>query len=162
MAFNSIDLTICWFHSIFIYWSQLSHDDIFSIKAEQQKFRDQFLNEQNKLLKLHDLLPNKDQNPWARRLVELNLNNDDALLTFNNEVETFIDGKVLFQNLIKNIEQAKSSINIEFYTFYDDQLGNQVLKALEKAANRGVKVRVLTMLVVPAVQSPPFSISFDN
>lgn len=122
---------------------QLSHDDIFSIKAEQQKFRDQFLNEQNKLLKLHDLLPNKDQNPRARRLVELNLNNDDALLTFNNEVETFIDGKVLFQNLIKNIEQAKSSINIEFYTFYDDQLGNRVLKALEKAANRGVKVRVL-------------------
>lgn len=58
---------------------QLSHDDIFSIMAEQEKFRDQFLNQQNKLLKLHDLLPNKDQSPRARRLVELNLNNDDAL-----------------------------------------------------------------------------------
>ena len=122
---------------------QLSHDDIFSIETEQKKIRDHFLNEQNRLLRIHDLLPSKSQNPRARRLVELNLNNDDALLTFNNEVETFIDGQVLFPNLIKNIEEAKRSINVEFYTFYDDQLGNQVLQALEKAASRGVKIRVL-------------------
>ncbi len=67
---------------------QLSHDDIFSIETEQKKIRDHFLNEQNRLLRIHDLLPSKSQNPRARRLVELNLNNDDALLTFNNEVET--------------------------------------------------------------------------
>ena len=91
---------------------------------KQKKIRDHFLNEQNRLLRIHDLLPSKSQNPRARRLVELNLNNDDALLTFNNEVETFIDGQVLFPNLIKNIEEAKRSINVEFYTFYDDQLGN--------------------------------------
>lgn len=64
-------------------------------------------------------------------------------LTFNNEVETFIEGKVLFKNLIENINQAKKSINVEFYTFYADQLGNQVLQALENAAKRGVKVRGL-------------------
>ncbi len=122
---------------------QLSHDDIFSIKTEQKKFRDRFLNEQNKLLRIHDLLPSKDQSPRSRRLVELNLNNDDALLTFNNKVETFVDGQVLFKNILKNIDQAKNSINIEFYTFYDDQLGNQVLHALEEAASRGVKIRVL-------------------
>ena len=109
---------------------QLSHDDIFSIETEQKKIRDHFLNEQNRLLRIHDLLPSKSQNPRARRLVELNLNNDDALLTFNNEVETFIDGQVLFPNLIKNIEEAKRSINVEFYTFYDDQLGYQVLQDL--------------------------------
>lgn len=122
---------------------QLSHDDIFSIETEQKKIRDHFLNEQNRLLRIHDLLPSKAQNPRARRLVELNLNNDDALLTFNNEVDTFIDGQVLFPNLIKNIDEAKRTINVEFYTFYDDQLGNQVLQSLEKAASRGVKVRIL-------------------
>ncbi|RVU70104.1 cardiolipin synthase [Lactobacillus xujianguonis] len=122
---------------------QLSHDEIFAIQSSQAKVRDDFLTKQHALLKKHDLLPSWERRPRARMLSELNLTNDDALLTFNNSVEIFIDGPKLFDNLIANIKQAKTMIDVEFYTFYDDHLGNRVLKALEDAASRGVKVRVI-------------------
>lgn len=122
---------------------QLSHDDIFIIQQEQKKLRNSFLAEQHKLLNKNDLLPKKDRYSRTRRLVDLNLNNDDAILTFDNNVEIFTEGSKLFDNIIKNINQAKKSVNIEFYTFYDDSLGNRVLNALVSAAKRGVDVRVL-------------------
>lgn len=122
---------------------QLSHDDIFIIQQEQKKLRDGFLKDQHRLLNKYDLLPKKDRHFRTRRLINLNLNNDDAVLTFNNKVEVFTDGPTLFDNIIENINQAQESINIEFYTFYDDSLGNRVLDALVAAAKRGVDVRVL-------------------
>lgn len=122
---------------------QLSHDDIFIIQQEQEKIRQKFLSEQHKLLKEKDLLPKSDSHQRSRMLVDLNLNNDEAILTFNNQVEVFTSGPKLFDNIIENINQAKISIDIEFYTFYSDNLGKRVLAALEEAAKRGVKVRVL-------------------
>lgn len=122
---------------------QLSHDEIFAIQDEQRKMADKFLSHQRELLQQHDLLPEKDRRPRARRLVELNLTNDNAILTYDNQVEVFTDGPTLFDNLIANINKAKKMVDVEFYTFYDDELGNRFLKALEKAQERGVKVRVI-------------------
>lgn len=122
---------------------QLSHDDIFSLQKEQKEFQNHFLKRQQALLRKHDLLPNAESSNRTRRLVELNLANDNAILTFNNQVQTFINGENLFDNIIKNIKQAQKTIDIEFYTFYDDELGNRMLDALVNAAKRGVKVRVL-------------------
>lgn len=122
---------------------QLSHDDIFAIHEEQKKIQDNFLKEQRELLKKRDLLPTKDRHPRTRMLADLNLNNDSSIMTFNNKVQIFTDGPTLFDNLIENIKQAKKIVDIEFYTFYDDQLGNRVLQALEDAAKRGVQVCVI-------------------
>ena len=41
------------------------------------------------MLAEHDLLPEKKRKPRARMLSELNLNNDDAILTFANKVKVF-------------------------------------------------------------------------
>ncbi|MBP2058673.1 cardiolipin synthase [Lactobacillus colini] len=122
---------------------QLSNDDIFIIKQEQKRLRDNFLHQQHQLLKEHDLLPKDDRQPRIRRLVNLNLNNDDAILTFNNNVNVFTDGPTLFDNIIDNINHAQETINLEFYTFYNDSLGRRILNALTAAAKRGVNVRVL-------------------
>lgn len=122
---------------------QLSHDDIFSIQKEQAAFRDSFLDKQHKLLKEHKLLPRSDRKPRARMIAELNLNNDDAILTFNNQVEVFTDGHAKFEQLIDDIDHAHDTVAVEYYTFYADHLGHRILDALIRAARRGVKVRVL-------------------
>ncbi len=122
---------------------QLSHDDIFAIRSEEKKLHDEFLQKQQKMLAEHNLLPQKDRQPRARMLADLNLNNDSSILTFNNQTQIFIDGNKLFSNLIANIKQAQKMVDVEFYTFYADELGRSVLKALEDAARRGVKVKVI-------------------
>lgn len=122
---------------------QLSQDEIFAIQEEQKKARNYYLNKQRKMLEEHDLLPEKERVPRARMLSELNLNNDDAILTFANKVKIFTDGPQLFEQMIKDIRMAKKSVSLEFYTFYADNLGKRVLNALEEAAKNGAKVRVI-------------------
>ena len=122
---------------------QLSYDEIFAMQDEEKKTRDSFLNKQRELIKQHDLLPPADQKPRARMLTELNLVNDYAILTFDNSADIFTNGNDLFNNIIEDINQAKTMIDVEFYTFYDDELGNRILHALEAAAKRGVKVHVI-------------------
>ena len=122
---------------------QLSHDEIFAIQEEQKKVQRHYLAEQRNMLKEHDLLPEKERLPRVRMLSELNLNNDDAILTFANQVKVFTSGPELFDQMILDIKNAKKSISLEFYTFYSDQLGKRVLKALEAAAANGAKVRVI-------------------
>ena len=122
---------------------QLSQDEIFAIQEEQKETRNRYLNQQKKMLEEYDLLPRKERVPRARMLTELNLNNDDAILTFANHVKVYIDGPELFDQMIEDIKNAKDSVSLEFYTFYADKLGHRVLAALEQAAKNGAKVRVV-------------------
>lgn len=122
---------------------QLSQDEIFAIQKEQKETRNHYLNQQKKMLQEYDLLPRKERVPRARMLTELNLNNDDAILTFANHVKVYTDGAELFDQMIEDIKNAKVTVNLEFYTFYADKLGHRVLAALEQAAKNGAKVRVI-------------------
>ncbi len=70
---------------------QLSQDEIFAIQEEQKETRNRYLNQQKKMLEEYDLLPRKERVPRARMLTELNLDNDDAILTFANHVKVYID-----------------------------------------------------------------------
>jgi cardiolipin synthase len=122
---------------------QLSQDEIFAIQKEQKETRNHYLNQQKKMLQEYDLLPRKERVPRARMLTELNLNNDDAILTFANHVKVYTDDSELFDQMIEDIKNAKVTVNLEFYTFYADKLGHRVLAALEQAAKNGAKVRVI-------------------
>ncbi len=61
----------------------------------------------------------------------------------DNQVEIFTTGITFFNRLLTDIEQAKQSIHIEFYTIYNDQIGNRLRTLLEQKAAAGVEVRVL-------------------
>lgn len=60
-----------------------------------------------------------------------------------NKVHIFTDGNALFHKIIGDIEAAKKSIHIEFYTFYNDKIGNEILNLLIEKAREGVEVRVI-------------------
>ena len=78
-----------------------------------------------------------------RRTVMLFQSLDNAFLTRHNNVTVYIDGDKLFQQLFADIEAAQKSINIEFYTIYNDQIGNELRTLLEQKAAEGVEIRVL-------------------
>lgn len=67
----------------------------------------------------------------------------DSPLTKNNDVNLYDDGQSMFAQMIQDIENAQQTINVEFYTFYNDQIGNQILDLLIKKAKQGIKVHVL-------------------
>ncbi len=79
----------------------------------------------------------------AKMAVRFFNRNGESPLSKNNQVKLYNDGKEMFRDMIKDIKQAKETINVEFYTFYNDNIGNKVLHLLMKKAKQGVQVRVL-------------------
>ncbi|WP_267201178.1 cardiolipin synthase [Limosilactobacillus kribbianus] len=78
-----------------------------------------------------------------RRTIMLFQNIDDSFLSRHNHVEIFTTGNDLFQRMFDEIAAATKSIHIEFYSIYNDRIGNQLRTLLERKASEGVEVRVL-------------------
>ncbi|WP_430604455.1 cardiolipin synthase [Enterococcus sp. DIV1368b] len=64
-------------------------------------------------------------------------------LTRKNAVTLLTDGQEKLTAVLKDIEAAEHSIHIEYYAFVTDNIGQQILKVLEKKAAEGVEVRLL-------------------
>ncbi len=78
-----------------------------------------------------------------RDLIYMHLINNDAILTKDNEISIFTDGQEKFDQLFRDIQQAKDHIHIQYYIFRYDDLGKKLIEELTKKAEEGVKVRVL-------------------
>jgi cardiolipin synthase len=76
-------------------------------------------------------------------LVYLHLRNNGAVLTQDNSVQIFNDGRAKFDALLRDIEGAKHHIHIQYYIFRLDQLGKRIMDVLTAKARQGVKVRLL-------------------
>ncbi|MFT3713665.1 MAG: phospholipase D-like domain-containing protein [Archangium sp.] len=63
--------------------------------------------------------------------------------TTNNKIELMIQGDTAFPKLMESIDKAKDSINMSYYIFNDDKLGNEMADKLIAAKQRGVEVRVM-------------------
>ncbi|WP_462411764.1 cardiolipin synthase [Neobacillus sp. Marseille-QA0830] len=78
-----------------------------------------------------------------RDLIFMQLMNNHAYLSEDNSVDLFIDGKVKFEKLFKDIELANDYIHLQYYIIKNDWLGKKLISLLTKKAKAGVKVRVL-------------------
>lgn len=82
-------------------------------------------------------------NPQFSDLIKMNFNHCGALYTNNNSITTYINGEDKFRDLLKDIENAKEFVHIEYYIFKLDNLGNTIVDLLKKKVNEGVEVRLL-------------------
>ncbi len=61
----------------------------------------------------------------------------------SNSIQIFTDGRSKFNALLDDLRNAKHSINIQYYIFEDDNIGNQIKEILIERARAGVKVRLI-------------------
>lgn len=116
---------------------------------KQQRFRskeieDQLhaaINMQEHRIRNQEMKIMKGYEPYDH-LVLYNLKTSDAIYTNHNQVQIFTDGKVLFDNIISEIQQAKKYIHIQSYIISDGQLLQRLLPVLEEQANAGIPVRL--------------------
>ncbi len=88
-------------------------------------------------------LDSLDLSPDACQLVKLAHSLTHAPLTVNNSVEIFIDGTHKFRSLIRDLEEARETIYVQYYIFSDDSLGRQISDLLIRKASEGVAVKVI-------------------
>ncbi len=77
-----------------------------------------------------------------RGVVELLMADQGALLTEDNRVQVFSDGRLKFDALINDIAAATDHVHIYYYIFKADRLGTRILAALTERARAGVEVRL--------------------
>ncbi|MGR3742384.1 cardiolipin synthase [Companilactobacillus sp. DQM5] len=68
---------------------------------------------------------------------------EDSPLTRHNKVAVYTDGKEKFKDLFKDIKNAKEYIHIEYYSIFNDDIGNELMELLASKAEQGLEVRVI-------------------
>lgn len=81
--------------------------------------------------------------PTAKSLANAGRRLSDQQLLPGNHVQTLIDGDEAYPAMLQAIEEAEHSVALLSYIFDNDRVGEQFLKALVKATERGIEVRVL-------------------
>lgn len=76
-------------------------------------------------------------------LMLYNLHAAGGILTNDNQVCFFVDGKEKFKSLIQDLEKAEHSIHIQYYIIRDDEVFQEVLEVLKRKVKEGVEVRIL-------------------
>lgn len=78
-----------------------------------------------------------------KHIMNLLLNNSNAILTNDNEVKILMNGSEKFKELFSEIEKAKHHIHLEYYIIDDDDTGNYLRELLIRKALEGVEVRLI-------------------
>lgn len=76
-------------------------------------------------------------------LMLYNLRAAGSILTDDNQVRFFVDGKEKFKALAEDLEKAERSIHIQYYIIRDDEVFQGILEILKRKVEQGVEVRIL-------------------
>jgi len=76
-------------------------------------------------------------------LIYYNLESSEAVLSNDNDVDIFVDGREKFDALIEDIKAATRFIHIEYYIIKNDELMEEIEPLLVQKASEGVEVRIL-------------------
>lgn len=78
-----------------------------------------------------------------RELMHLNLSSAYALYTQDNVLQIYSEGESKFDQLFRDIEEAKDHIHMMYFIVRDDELGKLLIAKLAEKAAAGVEVRFL-------------------
>ena len=78
-----------------------------------------------------------------RDLILYNLEAGESVLTVNNDIRIYTDGKEKFRALLGEIWKAEKYIHLQYYIIRNDELWQHIEPLLIQKAKDGVKVRIL-------------------
>ncbi|KNF08260.1 cardiolipin synthase Cls [Gottschalkia purinilytica] len=107
------------------------------------KIRNEIKNQLKLLKENKSLIDGFYHSEVSRKIMKINLNTSFAPITLKNDLTLFHEGISKFESLIKDIENAKRSINIEYFIIKKGEIGERLKNALIKKAKENVRVRVL-------------------
>ena len=79
----------------------------------------------------------------ADSLIVKQLRKKGVRFSHNNSVTLLTTGQEKFDDLFKAIDQAKSSIHLEYFNFRNDSINNELIRHLAAKAKEGVEVRAI-------------------
>ncbi len=78
----------------------------------------------------------------VKRIINLNSSFGENHCTLHNKIDVFTDGQSMYDTLLEDLKQAKSTIHIESYIYRADKIGKKIRDMLITKAQEGVKVKL--------------------
>src|SRR5699024_9306357 len=103
-----------------LFGRRISKHRIFTWDTKSRLGVEKEVNAQLELLKQDNLPDNLGFLKEYRELIAMNLSLSDAIISQNNQVELFTDGKKKFDQLIADMENAEHHIHLLYYIVRDD------------------------------------------
>jgi len=108
------------------------------IRADGNKF----LQEQADVISRKNIL-NIPGSEYLNDMIYLNFFSGNGAYTDNNNVKLFYEGVSKFEEMLKDIRQAKRFVHLEYYIIRNDDTGKRVIETLTEKAEQGIDVRLL-------------------
>ena len=103
----------------------ISKNNMFKIKeAEDKILKENIIDTQIKLDRNDNFEPNLI---GYKDMIYALANSNNSHFTTNNDVEIFPEPNDFFESLLEELKKAKHHINIQFYIFKDDEIGNKII-----------------------------------
>jgi cardiolipin synthase len=116
---------------------------LFSLKEKQDSFIKLVANAQAEFIREGQFQFGDDRIAEYDDLVTMNLKQDESFLTQDNDIRLFYSGDEKFGSMLEDMENAQRSIDVQYYIFRMDTIGNQIVEMLERKVKEGVRVRFL-------------------
>ncbi|HLR15736.1 MAG TPA: cardiolipin synthase [Bacillota bacterium] len=126
-----------------IFGRQLTKRGIFKWDAKSELGVKTAVQKQLRAIEQGELTYNHEELVDYKDLYYLHLRNNDAVLTQDNDVRIFTDGKEKFDSLIRDLKRATDHIHLLYYIVRNDDLGTRIADVLVERAQAGVEVRLL-------------------
>ena len=81
--------------------------------------------------------------PACERMDRLGLATIGVPTLMGNDMELISDTQEILQSIVRDVDAAKSTVQMEFYIWFQGGTADEVVEALLRAAGRGVRCRVL-------------------
>lgn len=66
-----------------------------------------------------------------------------SILTDDNAVEVFTNGRPKFAMLFEDLRAARDHIHVQYFTIHNDAIGQELIAILKEKASQGVEVKLL-------------------
>ncbi|MGL5695087.1 MAG: cardiolipin synthase [Peptostreptococcaceae bacterium] len=119
----------------------VAKDNMFKVKEQEDKIIKDSIAKTKESLQCSSMYDEHLKNNID--MIDTLANSNFAHYTNNNSVIIYDKSIEFFSSLLDELKLAKHYINIQFYIFKDDNIGNQIIDILIEKARSGVEVRLL-------------------
>ncbi|HYE67872.1 MAG TPA: cardiolipin synthase [Anaerovoracaceae bacterium] len=127
----------------FLFSQNIARQRIFRMTKYEEAIINASLNEQINAIKRGEFdFSNPESKKW-QDMIRLHQTYSDSFFTQDNKISVLTDGMHKFESLIKDLMEAKQTINIMYFIVKNDSMGRLLIDTLTKKAKEGIEVRLL-------------------
>ncbi len=127
----------------FLFSQNIARQKIFRMTKYEEAIINASLNEQINAIKHGEFnFSNPESKKW-QDMIRLHQTYSDSFFTQDNKISVLTDGRHKFDSLIKDLMEAKQTINIMYFIVKNDSMGRLLIDTLTQKAKEGIEVRLL-------------------